>query len=308
MGISGLLQFEERRHTQLMKLVESQQRVFADLIAHVDKYVLGQIELRRHLESQNKNTAAQNRYINTLQQLLSKIRRLDAADTQLQRRNAIVERINISEQLYQLESQLKVLMNDPPVGRWDDTDGDSDSSYPSGGDDDDDNNPPSDGDDGDGDDGDNPPGDGDDEIVTNDNVGDCIIRKMYCGNKNTIPADTWETRYSRMGTRYECLRKGFGVGNSKERTKNLPRNSLQTITYVGPVYENNFQQQGINNTDELVRRMSSRQLSVRQKKDILNAGCLKDNNVIDQKAFNSIIFWLWNKNVPNLPMCTIINE
>lgn len=304
MSISDLLQFEERRHTQLMKLVESQQRVFADLIEYIRKYVSEQIELRRHLETQNENTTAQDQYINTLQQLLLNIRGLKETDAGLQQqRNAIVERINISEQLYQIESQLKELMNDPPVGRWDDTDGDSDSSYPSDGDDGNNSPPPGDGGDDGGDD-----DDGDDEIVTDDNVGDCIIRKMYCGNKNTIPADTWETRYSRMGTRYECLRKGFGVGNSKERTKNLPRNSLQTITYVGPVYENNFQQQGINNTDELVRRMSSRQLSVRQKKDILNAGCLKDNNVIDQKAFNSIIFWLWNKNVPNLPMCTIINE
>jgi hypothetical protein len=37
-------------------------------------------------------------------------------------------------------------------------------------------------------------------------------KKFYCGNKKRTPK-----KYSRMGTRYECMKKGFGVGSYIQR-------------------------------------------------------------------------------------------
>lgn len=36
-------------------------------------------------------------------------------------------------------------------------------------------------------------------------------KKFYCGDKNKIPDE-----YQRRGSRLECLRKGFGIGNYKK--------------------------------------------------------------------------------------------
>jgi len=38
--------------------------------------------------------------------------------------------------------------------------------------------------------------------------------KIYCGNKRKTPYN-----YSRLGSRYECMRKGFGSGSYSEREK-----------------------------------------------------------------------------------------
>lgn len=40
--------------------------------------------------------------------------------------------------------------------------------------------------------------------------------KFYCGNKKKSPKG-----YSRSGSRYECMRKGFGAGSYSERNKIL---------------------------------------------------------------------------------------
>ncbi len=37
-------------------------------------------------------------------------------------------------------------------------------------------------------------------------------KKLYCGNKKRTPK-----KYSRMGTRYECMKKGFGIGSYIQR-------------------------------------------------------------------------------------------
>jgi hypothetical protein len=38
--------------------------------------------------------------------------------------------------------------------------------------------------------------------------------KFYCGNKKKHP-----TGYSRVGTRYECMKKGFGAGSYSEKER-----------------------------------------------------------------------------------------
>ena len=49
----------------------------------------------------------------------------------------------------------------------------------------------------------------------------CIIRKLYCGD-GKIPKDTTVKKYSRKGTSYECLKKGFGIADWEHRKKDFP--------------------------------------------------------------------------------------
>ena len=56
----------------------------------------------------------------------------------------------------------------------------------------------------------------------------CIIKQVYCGRSNIIPAKD-KKRYSKVGSRDECLKKGFGAGMYNEKVKHLPQTSLQNI-------------------------------------------------------------------------------
>lgn len=131
------------------------------------------------------------------------------------------------------------------------------------------------------------------------NINDCKIKKIYCGDK---ALDTNE--YSRNGTKRECLKKGFGLAQWKG--KNLHKNSLQNIGYIGPVHEQNFRDHNIRTTRGLISRF--KELSVRGKERLLKSICQKSDGNIDQKAFNSVVLYLYQNGILNLPKCTPLSE
>jgi hypothetical protein len=133
----------------------------------------------------------------------------------------------------------------------------------------------------------------------------CIIRKAYCGN-GAVPKDTKTKKYSRKGTAYECLRKGYGIADWEHRKKSLAANSLQQIMYIGPVLEGNFIKKGIRTTTSLISR--ARKLSVAAKKSLLTACCKRSNGSVDQRAVNSVLLYLYDHKVGNLPECKIFKE
>ena len=138
------------------------------------------------------------------------------------------------------------------------------------------------------------------------NRSNCIIRKMYCGSKKTVPSG-----YSRKGTSYECLKKGFGISDWQHRKKSLSKNSLQQITYIGPVYEENFKKLGITTIPKLVSTLKT--LSKQEKAKILKKACSKKypdskTRVVDQKAVNSVIIFLHDRGMTGLPNCVIVYE
>jgi hypothetical protein len=137
------------------------------------------------------------------------------------------------------------------------------------------------------------------------NKEDCIIRKAYCGNHNAPPADTREKKYSRVGTRSECLKKGFGAGLAQERSKGLRRTSLQNIDYIGPVYDANFRQRGVATLARLLTVL--RPLPNPQKRAFLERGCTKKNGAIDQKAVNALIIYLHDNGL-DVPVCQVVRE
>jgi len=137
------------------------------------------------------------------------------------------------------------------------------------------------------------------------NKSNCIIRKTFCGN-GSVPADSSTKKYSRAGTPYECLKKGIGVGTWETKKAGLSSGSLQTISYIGPVYESNFKKKKIYTTATLVSKM--RPLSGAEKKRIISGACSKANGAVDQKAVNSVILFLHSRKVGSLPSCRIVRE
>lgn len=136
------------------------------------------------------------------------------------------------------------------------------------------------------------------------NVDDCIIPQLWCGNAPD-PPQVRGKRYTRSGTKYECMRKGFGAGMYTERDKHLPANSLQHIKYVGPTYEANFENiMQVSNLDELVRKINN--IPRLNKITLLNAVLHRNRRGIDKRAFNSVILYLHNQGVGNLPPCSRI--
>ncbi len=131
------------------------------------------------------------------------------------------------------------------------------------------------------------------------------MRKLYCGD-STIPKDTATKKYSRKGTRYECLKKGYGTADWEHRKKNLTKTSLQQIIYIGPVYEANFRKKKIYSITSLIKKTEN--LSVKEKREVIAAGCKRKNGSVDQRAFNAVVLFLHERGVKNLPACKIVKE
>ena len=133
----------------------------------------------------------------------------------------------------------------------------------------------------------------------------CVIRKIYCGN-GKVPKDTASKKYSRKGTNYECLKRGYGISEWNHRKKQLSINSLQQISYIGPVYEKRFKNHKICSIKSLIKKTG--EMSAAEKKTLLQKVCKKSNDVIDQKAYNSVVLFLYEQGIKNLPECKIFKE
>lgn len=134
------------------------------------------------------------------------------------------------------------------------------------------------------------------------NKKDCFIPTVYCGkgdfqetNKNTN-----NYIYTKKGSSYECLKKGFGAGMWNERKKDIGKYSLLQIPYVNDDIERNFKNYGIRNTQQLINDM--KKLSKNQMNKALRSIC-KIKNKICFKSMNSILLFLHENNVKQLPQC-----
>lgn len=132
------------------------------------------------------------------------------------------------------------------------------------------------------------------------NESDCIIPEIWCGADNKIPKKKGKIYY-KAGNRYECMKKGFGAGTHIERNLNLPLNSLQQIKYIGETYETSFKKIGIKNTTSLISQMKLKTTDEMSK--IIKRVLTKSNNVLDVKAYNSTVLYLYKNGVPSAPAC-----
>ena len=132
----------------------------------------------------------------------------------------------------------------------------------------------------------------------------CAIPTVYCGKKK-IPSNTNEIKYTKKGSRDECLRKGFGAGQYSEKLKNLPSNSLQRIKYVGDKYETEFRRYGIGKTTTLIRKCSKQ--TKEQNTLMLKKIFLRKDGIVDKKGYNSTILFLSKNGVATSPTCLRIS-
>ena len=135
---------------------------------------------------------------------------------------------------------------------------------------------------------------------------DCAIPTVYCGDKAAIPSRKRgdETYYTRKGTSRECVSKGFGAGMATERAKHITPSSIQHIRYIGDKYAAKFNNQGIQTTNDL--KLAIKASSVGEIQTMLNRVLTKSNGILDKKAYNSVLLWLYknSSNVSaNLPHC-----
>ena len=133
----------------------------------------------------------------------------------------------------------------------------------------------------------------------------CVIRKIYCGD-GPLPQSTATVKYSRKGTTSECLRRGFGAAAWAQKKGSLSRNNLQQISYIGPVYEKNFKKLKITTILKLLQEMAGK--TAEQKKDIIIKACTRKNKTVDHRAVNSVILYLHDHNISDLPNCRIVKE
>lgn len=139
------------------------------------------------------------------------------------------------------------------------------------------------------------------------NENECYIPTVWCGDENVYKKfDTVKkVKYTRTGTRRECLKKGFGAGVISTRKKTLPTNSLQEIKYIGEKHEASFKRYRITNTQTLLSAFKKNKKAEISKtlKDILKK---KDGN-LDIRAYNSVLLYLYNHGFGDLPKCEKIS-
>lgn len=123
----------------------------------------------------------------------------------------------------------------------------------------------------------------------------CIVKGVYCGKGNSFN----NNNYSRLGDRYECMKKGYGAALHDK--KNIPANSLQSIKYVGPTFEKNFKKVKITNKTNLVSKMTS--LTASEKKKLLEKVFTTSRGCVDYKGYNYTLLYLYSQGVKRLPGC-----
>lgn len=137
------------------------------------------------------------------------------------------------------------------------------------------------------------------------NEADCVIPELWCGEASTPPKKKG-TIYYKTGTRYECMKKGFGAGTHIERREYLPVGSLQQIKYVGEKHEKDFKSAGIKNVQTLASQMKLK--TTAEMEAVLKRILTKSNGVLDTKAYNSTVLYLYKHGVASAPSCKKIRS
>ena len=137
------------------------------------------------------------------------------------------------------------------------------------------------------------------------NLDQCAIPKVWCGKHTPPKRRPGDLKYYyKTGSRSECVKIGYGAGMYGERKKHLPTGSLQQIPYVGDVYEKKFKKMGITNKHDLRREATTR--SSKELGGLLKRVFTKKGGVLDKRAYNSTVVYLYQNGIGNVPQCSKI--
>lgn len=142
--------------------------------------------------------------------------------------------------------------------------------------------------------------------LTEFDLSKCSIPTYWCGSGDELPPEKDGRRYVRKGTPTECLRIGVGVGKYTVLRERLPPTSLQQIKYVGDKYEEKFRRYNISSLSHLVNYAQTHSPTDLQK--LLRAVYTKSSKVVDLRAYNSTLSYLYQRGVLRLPQCVYIDD
>ena len=133
----------------------------------------------------------------------------------------------------------------------------------------------------------------------------CLIPTVYCGTRDNIPVYKVgdKTIYTAKGNVKQCMQKGFGAGRNSVKIVE-GNNDLKNIPYIGEKYEKNFKKlrPQIKNIDELEYFCKvNNKTTIRE---TLRKALIKKNGVVDEKAYNSVLRYLYDTGISKLPVCT----
>lgn len=130
----------------------------------------------------------------------------------------------------------------------------------------------------------------------------CDIPTIWCGDADKPPKKRKDgSYYYKTGSRYECMKKGFGAGSSIEKKEHLSPTSLQQIKYVGEKHEKDFKKNGIASIKALITYCNGKPPKVIEK--FLKGILKKSNGVTDGRAYNCVLLYLYRHGVGNVPSC-----
>lgn len=130
----------------------------------------------------------------------------------------------------------------------------------------------------------------------------CDIPTIWCGNSDKPPKKHKDgSYYYKTGSRYECMKKGFGAGSNTEKKANLPVNSLQQIKYIGETHEQNFKKSGIKTTTAL--KSHCRGLAPKDIEKFLKGILKNSKGITDLRAYNCVLMYLYTNGLGNVPSC-----
>ena len=129
-------------------------------------------------------------------------------------------------------------------------------------------------------------------------VSKCALSTVWCGNKNIkYPKREGNKVYTKKGTPYECMQKGYGAGANSGKNPN----SVGSIPYVSDTYVKRFKAEGIKTKNDLLDKLKI--MSGVDKRNFLNRILKNKSGNTDTKAYNSVVYYLYTNNVRSLPSC-----
>jgi len=133
-------------------------------------------------------------------------------------------------------------------------------------------------------------------------VNECAVPCVWCGD-GIMPVNIQNgKKYIKEGTKFECMKKGYGSGMYTEKNKHISQNSLRQIKYVGEEYENRFIQKKILNLDDLRRKVKNSKKKTIE--TLLVEIFTKKSGDLDKRAYNATLMYLYTHGVGNIPKCS----
>lgn len=138
------------------------------------------------------------------------------------------------------------------------------------------------------------------------NLSNCYSQSVYCGDKEKkFPYIENDIKYISNGSSFQCLKKGFGAGIFQSLKKNISKNSLLNIKYVGTVFEKKFKRNKIYTISSLLN--FSRKSKKNNLKILLEKVFTDSTGRLYINGYNSVLLFLYRNGLyNNLPSCKII--